>query len=75
MKKSQLVDGHLLTLGNGDRFYVCGQYGLHTSQPDPLPLVWLDDDLRCVKAADPAGCMDVVVVTKDGERVWQRPIP
>lgn len=72
MKKSDLKDGYLLTLQCGSRFYVCGKFGLHNSEPDPLWLEKFNDDLTYQPACDPPQAYDVVEVCYSGVSLWRR---
>lgn len=71
MKKSDLKDGYLLSLFSGEKFYICGAYGLHNSIEDPLYLSHYTDDLKYNGRCYPEGCLNVLSISYMGVILWE----
>lgn len=71
MKKSELKDGYLLTLYCGSKFFICGDYGLHHTEPDRLCLSKYNDNLIFQGKTDSGFCMDVYMVEYMGDLIWK----
>ena len=72
MLKSDLKDGYLITLDCGDKYYICGGYGMHPSQPDSLPLFKYNEDLTYRGTVKSDSCMDVIGISYLNTTLWCR---